>query len=131
MLMTILLCIHYSYFGSTSEVRQSLASMAGLPLINGHSRVPAPGDPQFADFVHRILTTGYAPDLTMETAEEQPGQPTGNVERDAAAQSIANSSSMGSTVDGQTTVAMESMMWDSIVSRQCSPLVRQQLQEAE
>eukprot|EP00971_Amphidinium_carterae_P094620 1873043-Amphidinium_carterae.1 len=34
-------------------------------------------------------------------------------------------------MDGQTMVSLESMMWDSIVSPQCSTLVRQQLQEAE
>eukprot|EP00971_Amphidinium_carterae_P232989 4624240-Amphidinium_carterae.1 len=46
LLMTILLCVHYSYFGSTisplATVRQSLETM---------DQVPAPGDPQFADFV--------------------------------------------------------------------------------
>eukprot|EP00971_Amphidinium_carterae_P047935 944050-Amphidinium_carterae.1 len=34
-------------------------------------------------------------------------------------------------MDAQTMVSLESMMWDSIVSPQCSSLVRQQLQEAE
>eukprot|EP00971_Amphidinium_carterae_P001299 25664-Amphidinium_carterae.1 len=64
----------------------------------------------------------------METDEEPQVE---NVEVDAAAQSISSGSSVASSIDGQTIVAMESMMWDSIVSPQCTPLVRQQLQEGE
>eukprot|EP00971_Amphidinium_carterae_P284503 5648114-Amphidinium_carterae.1 len=64
----------------------------------------------------------------METDDEQPAE---EREVDAAAQSISSGSSVASTIDGQTVVAMESMMWDSIVSPQCAPLVRQQLQEGE
>eukprot|EP00971_Amphidinium_carterae_P221970 4406644-Amphidinium_carterae.1 len=75
--------------------------------------VPAPGDPQFADFVHSILTTGHAPaqDNTMETDDEPQVI---NADGSAAAQSISSNASTGSTMDGQTMVSLESMMWDSI-----------------
>eukprot|EP00971_Amphidinium_carterae_P246901 4903621-Amphidinium_carterae.1 len=107
--------------------------MAGLPdgnTNNGMPRpIPTPNGPEFADFVNRILTTGYAPALPMDTDEEHQ---TDNREADAAAQSISSGSSVASSaIDGQTVVAMEGMMWDSIVSPQCSPLVMQQLREGE
>eukprot|EP00971_Amphidinium_carterae_P096055 1900835-Amphidinium_carterae.1 len=47
MLMTILLCIHYSYFGSTisplATVRQSLATMAGP--TDDYAVIPEEQDP--------------------------------------------------------------------------------------
>eukprot|EP00971_Amphidinium_carterae_P158500 3142093-Amphidinium_carterae.1 len=48
MLMTILLCIHYSYFGSTisplATVRQSLATMATSTTEEDNGHIPgAPG----------------------------------------------------------------------------------------
>eukprot|EP00971_Amphidinium_carterae_P116739 2312192-Amphidinium_carterae.1 len=102
--------------------------MAGLPddnTINGMPRpISAADDPNFADMVYHILTTGYAPARPMETDEEQDAD---NREADAAAQSISSGSSVASAIDGQTVVAMEGMMWDSIVSPQCAPLVMQQL----
>eukprot|EP00971_Amphidinium_carterae_P157931 3130398-Amphidinium_carterae.1 len=73
--------------------------------------------------VYHILTTGYVPARPMETDEEQD---TDNREAGAAAQSISSGFSVASsTIDGQTVVSMESMMWDSIVSPQCSPVVMQ------
>eukprot|EP00971_Amphidinium_carterae_P015095 297938-Amphidinium_carterae.1 len=58
--------------------------------------------------------------------------PSKTMEEGAAAQSVHSSaSSVASSIDGRTLVAMEGLMWDSIVSPQCAPLVRQQLQEAE
>eukprot|EP00971_Amphidinium_carterae_P086632 1714408-Amphidinium_carterae.1 len=65
----------------------------------------------------------------METDGEQPDDTMG-----ATAQSISSgsaSSLFASTIDGQTIVAMESLMWESLVSPQCSPLVMQQLRESE
>eukprot|EP00971_Amphidinium_carterae_P158017 3132108-Amphidinium_carterae.1 len=58
--------------------------------VNGFPRpVPAPEDPQFADFVHHILTTGRAPahDNTMETDDEPQ---VNNADGNAAAQSISS-----------------------------------------
>eukprot|EP00971_Amphidinium_carterae_P135983 2694536-Amphidinium_carterae.1 len=85
--------------------------------------------------VHRMLTTGLVPrsrstPIPMQTDAEQPDE---TMEEGAAAQSVHSSSasSVASSIDGRTLVAMESLMWDSIVSPQCAPLVRQQLQEAE
>eukprot|EP00971_Amphidinium_carterae_P057590 1138972-Amphidinium_carterae.1 len=64
----------------------------------------------------------------METDDEPQ---VNNAEGNAAAQSISSGSLVVSSMDGQTMVSIESMMWDSVVSPQCSPLGRQQIQEGE
>eukprot|EP00971_Amphidinium_carterae_P067984 1345326-Amphidinium_carterae.1 len=50
LLMTILLCIHYSYFASTisplATARQSLATMAGIP--EGFTMLPEGQEPVFS-----------------------------------------------------------------------------------
>eukprot|EP00971_Amphidinium_carterae_P246652 4898882-Amphidinium_carterae.1 len=76
-------------------------------------------------------TSGQPGSSTTTPIETDAGQQDDNM--DAAAQSISSaSSSVASTIDGQTIVAMEGLMWESLVSPQCAPLVvMQQLQESE
>eukprot|EP00971_Amphidinium_carterae_P011514 226830-Amphidinium_carterae.2 len=103
MLMTILLCIHYSYIGSTisplATARQSLASMVTLRQEDDVNHLPgAPG--------------------TVPHEEEVENNPLDYNTSDT------NSGTGSSLTIGPTIIDdMMKSMWSSLISPQCSPMV--------
>eukprot|EP00971_Amphidinium_carterae_P296318 5886111-Amphidinium_carterae.1 len=117
LLMTILLCIHYSYFGSTmsplATARQSFATMATSTTEERTTNpTMAPGP----------LPTGVYP-IT--------GRPN-KLPRSALTYKTDSEHSS----DSETTIArdirdsMEIIMWNTLISPQCSPIIRSQLHRA-
>eukprot|EP00971_Amphidinium_carterae_P264957 5255873-Amphidinium_carterae.1 len=62
----------------------------------------------------------------METDGEQPDDTMG-----ASAQSISSGSHTGSSIANTVVVDIKSMMWDTIVTQQCAPLILQLLLDTE
>eukprot|EP00971_Amphidinium_carterae_P274460 5446391-Amphidinium_carterae.1 len=62
----------------------------------------------------------------METDGEQPDDTMG-----ASAQSISSGSRIGSSLANTVVVDVKSMMWDTIVTRQCAPMILQLLLDTE
>eukprot|EP00971_Amphidinium_carterae_P215662 4280800-Amphidinium_carterae.1 len=104
MLMTILLCINYSYFGSTisplATARQAFATMATSTTENEEDHIPgAPGTMGDED----------ARNNPLDYCTSDSGTPS------------------SSTIGYDIIRDMTKIMWSSLVSPQCSPLVHAQL----
>eukprot|EP00971_Amphidinium_carterae_P221941 4406133-Amphidinium_carterae.1 len=180
LLYTIILCLHYSYFGSTisplATVRQFVAdpvgTMAGVngdfALINGHisqETMSALQQPRLKASSRAVPSTmpTMVPTMPKPAATSNPTSPpeerptshngatgTGaasttpmDTGADVAAdidsedttmrpQSMSSgSTSSQATVWSETMLDIEQLMWEKLVTPQCSPLVRQQLDDAD
>eukprot|EP00971_Amphidinium_carterae_P337543 6474396-Amphidinium_carterae.1 len=128
-------------YEAQSGVTQSAVSIGAGPTVNivqhPQLKAPAPPPPQSATprpstSANPTSPTGHLPTRAagQSSASTTPMDTDGEQQDDTmGAQSISS----GSTSSIATTIVMdiESMMWDSMVSKQCAPMVLQQLIEAE
>eukprot|EP00971_Amphidinium_carterae_P271920 5396214-Amphidinium_carterae.2 len=139
LLCTIILCLYYSYFGSTisplATARQfvvDVGSMAGAVNHNAKainiSQSSVAASLTAPDNGPTSSTAPIPMDINQEAAA-------GTVDNAAdvtmRAESISSGSRTSSTVAGETMMNIEQLIWNNLVTQQCAQMVRSLLNDAD